>query len=264
LEDKYEDLKSGYSDLQSDYNNVLTKCEDLERQARDLKAALTVNSDPSQSHHLLTSVTPNHPVDPNLDWNGQNGLKRHWDFSASTDPKDVSSEPSITFQSPYTLTNPSSLESGFAQHPIAPQVPLNASQDNKKPIWKGRSSGDQLIGMYSSNSYLNSMRASALTVLGIDIDLGDLLGSNEPRSSHNWMSPNQEKQYSDSNNLDDSLSSFLLSAFNAPHPTLRKLELPPRAEAMMLVEFYFATTHPYLPLLHKPSFLAEVSCLNIH
>lgn len=144
-------------------------------------------------------------------------------------------------------------------HPVAPQVSLNATQDTKKPIWKTRSSGDQLIGMYSGSSYLNSMRSSALTVLGIEIDLGDLLGSNESPSSRNWMSPNQEKQYSDSNNLDDSLGSFLHSAFNSTQTSQTKLELPSRVEALMLVEFYFATTHPYLPLLHKPSFLAEVS-----
>ncbi|KAF3913911.1 hypothetical protein ABW21_db0205271 [Orbilia brochopaga] len=111
--------------------------------------------------------------------------------------------------------------------------------------------------MYSGNSYMTSTRASALSVLGISIDLADLAGRPEPARTLNKIPINAPLNFDQPNPLDDSLQSFLMSTSRHAPASVLQLNLPSREEAKMLVEWNWFATQPYLPIIHKPTFMAE-------
>ncbi|TGZ76334.1 hypothetical protein EX30DRAFT_367478 [Ascodesmis nigricans] len=95
------------------------------------------------------------------------------------------------------------------------------------------------LGISSERSCLGNMKQMALKLLGVDIDLSllDL--------------PNDDSDGSEANDA------VLRAMFNiGPLP---KAELPPKKEGISLVEFYFQVSHPYLPILHKPTFMKFVN-----
>lgn len=98
--------------------------------------------------------------------------------------------------------------------------------------------GSHYLGISSSSSYLSSIKASALSLLGIDIDLSDL-------------DPSEPSHPSNAN--DESFNSCLSTIFNV-NPNVPKVELPPLEEAHKYVDWFFRVSHPYLPLLHQQTF----------
>lgn len=98
--------------------------------------------------------------------------------------------------------------------------------------------GSHYLGISSGSSYLSSIKASALSLLGIDIDLSDL-------------DPSEPAHPTNAN--DESFSSCLSTIFNV-NPNVPKVELPPLEEAHKYVNWFFTVSHPYLPILHQQTF----------
>lgn len=98
--------------------------------------------------------------------------------------------------------------------------------------------GSHYLGISSGSSYLSSIKASALSLLGIDIDLSDL-------------DPTEPSHPSNAN--DESFSSCLSTIFNV-NPDVPKVELPPIDEAQKYLKWFFTVSHPYLPILHQQTF----------
>ncbi|KAI5787658.1 fungal-specific transcription factor domain-containing protein [Peziza echinospora] len=106
----------------------------------------------------------------------------------------------------------------------------------------GVSTGAYYLGLSSGASTLNSIKDSALSVLGIEIDLSDVDPSEEDGPD----------------GLAESYSRFLSSMFNTNPNTPQNLSLPPKAEFIGMVEWFFSYSFPYLPVLHRPTFIPQV------
>jgi len=105
------------------------------------------------------------------------------------------------------------------------------------------------LGISAGNSYLSSMKETALSLLGVNIDLSVL-------------DPNEPSKHSGSTRLDETYGSCLSTIFNL-NPNVPKAELPPQAEGIQYVHYFFMISHPYLPILHKPTFLQMVGWIRL-
>lgn len=113
--------------------------------------------------------------------------------------------------------------------------------------------GDNYLGINPGNSTLSSIKGTALSILGMEIDIADFdsLDMDEPDSSvfHPQL-------------YNKSYQSFLQTALNI-NPRIEKVDLPTKEDGMTYVQWYFRVLNPYLPLLHKPSFFKLVSLLRM-
>lgn len=118
------------------------------------------------------------------------------------------------------------------------------------PDYRGNLAGNNYLGVSSGNSFLSSIRGTSLNVFGMQIDLADYMSADidEPDPATFLTQPVYNKSY----------HAFVYSAFSA-NPKMAKMNLPPRDEGMVYAEWYFRVVNPYLPILHKPTFLALVS-----
>lgn len=118
------------------------------------------------------------------------------------------------------------------------------------PDYRGNLSGNNYLGVSSGNSFLSSIRGTSLNVFGIQIDLADYMSADldEPDPATFPTQPVYNKSY----------HAFVHSAFNA-NPKMAKMSLPPRDEGIVYAEWYFRVLNPYLPILHKPTFMTLVS-----
>ena len=136
---------------------------------------------------------------------------------------------------------------------------LDGSQDDsiqnsktgrvRLPEFRSGLSGNNYLGISSGNSLVNSVRGTSMNVLGMEIDLVDYLSPDldEPDPSRGGH-PVYNKSY----------RAFVQTAFGIS-PKLRKVELPPRSEGMKYAEVYFRITNPFVPAVHKPTFMNLVS-----
>lgn len=145
--------------------------------------------------------------------------------------------------------------------PIGEEAPYTPSQNgkptspssdgtNRLPEFRDGLAGDNYLGVSSGNSFISSIRGTAMNVLGAEIDLAD------------YMSPDMDEPDSSTFGakypLNKSYRAFVLTAYNSgPKPA--KVQLPPENEGRTYAQWYFRVINPYLPMLHKPSFLALVS-----
>jgi hypothetical protein len=106
-------------------------------------------------------------------------------------------------------------------------------------------SSTHYLGLSAGNSYLSSMKETALSVLGVNIDLSAL-------------DPSEPANRSTASRVDETYGSCLSTIFNV-NPNVSKPELPPKDEGMRYIEYFFMISHPYLPILHKPTFIQLVS-----
>jgi hypothetical protein len=113
------------------------------------------------------------------------------------------------------------------------------------PGFRPGKSSTHYLGISASNSYLSSMKETALSVLGVNIDLSAL-------------DPNEPASHSTSARVDETYGSCLSTIFNV-NPSVSKAELPPKDEGMRYIEYFFMISHPYLPILHKPTFMQLAS-----
>jgi hypothetical protein len=109
---------------------------------------------------------------------------------------------------------------------------------------------DSYLGVSTDNSLLSSIKGTTLSVLGttIDITCFDAPDIDEPPPGTPIGSPLYNK----------SVMAFLQSSMNI-NPQLENVEFPSRQDAFTYAEWYFLMIYPFLPVLHKPSFLKLVS-----
>lgn len=126
----------------------------------------------------------------------------------------------------------------------------SSDEHPRLPEFRAGLAGNNYLGLSTGNSFLSSIHGTAMNVLGIEIDLADYMSPDldEPDSEKSGTRPVYNKSY----------RAFVQTAFGTS-PKLSKVELPPRSEGLNYAELYFRVTNCYLPILHKPSFLAMVS-----
>ncbi|KAK3392857.1 hypothetical protein B0H63DRAFT_2463 [Podospora didyma] len=105
---------------------------------------------------------------------------------------------------------------------------------------------DSFLGVSSDSSPLSSIKGTTLSILGTAIDIAsfDAPDMDEPTPGTPIGSPLYNK----------SVMAFLQSALNI-NPPLGNVDLPSREDAFTYAEWYFLMISPFLPILHKPSFL---------
>lgn len=105
------------------------------------------------------------------------------------------------------------------------------------------------LGVYSDRAPLSSIKGTTLSILGSTIDIGsfDAPDMDEPAPGTQARSPLYNK----------SVQAFLQSCTNI-NPQLH-VDYPPRADAFTYAEWYFLMLYPFLPVLHKPTFMDTVS-----
>lgn len=112
---------------------------------------------------------------------------------------------------------------------------------------------DSYLGVSSADSApLSSIKGTSLSVLGTTIDIAsfDAPDMDEPPPGTPIGSPLYNK----------SVMAFLQSVLNI-NPRQGDVDLPSRQDAFTYAEWYFLMLSPFLPILHKPSFLQLVSVL---
>lgn len=112
---------------------------------------------------------------------------------------------------------------------------------------------DNYLGISSDSAPLSSIKGTTLSILGTTIDITsfDAPDMDEPPPGTPIGSPLYNK----------SVMAFLQSVLNI-NPHLDNVDLPSRQDAFTYAEWYFLMVSPFLPILHKPSFLQLVSLLT--
>jgi hypothetical protein len=116
------------------------------------------------------------------------------------------------------------------------------------PAFRAGYPGDNYLGVSPGNSNLSSIKGTALSILGMEIDIADFdsLDMDEPdRSVFHPQLYNKSYQ------------AFLQSALNI-NPRIEKVELPSREDGFTYADWYFRVINPYMPLLHGPTFFKLV------
>jgi TolA-binding protein len=117
------------------------------------------------------------------------------------------------------------------------------------PTFRAGCTGDNYLGVSPGNSNLSSIKGTALSILGMEIDIADF-------DSLDMDEPDATKSHPQLYNK--SYQAFLQSALNI-NPKIENVELPTRSEGLMYAQWYFRVINPYLPLLHKATFMKLVS-----
>ncbi|RFU32708.1 hypothetical protein B7463_g3610, partial [Scytalidium lignicola] len=112
------------------------------------------------------------------------------------------------------------------------------------PTFRAGCTGDNYLGVSPGNSHLSSIKGTALSILGMEIDIADF-ASEDMDEPHNQTFHHQL--------YNKSYQAFLQSALNI-NPKIEKIDLPPRADGFTYAQWYFRVLNPFLPILHKPSF----------
>lgn len=147
---------------------------------------------------------------------------------------------------------------GAPQYAGSDQGPSNELMSDTSvfhlPDFRGGLAGNNYLGVSSGNSLLSSIRGTALNVLGMEIDLADYMSSDldEPEPSDFLTKPVYNKSY----------HAFVQTAFSTI-PKLEKVDLPPMNEGLTYAQWYFKVVNPYLPILHKPTFISLVKADTI-
>jgi hypothetical protein len=117
------------------------------------------------------------------------------------------------------------------------------------PAFRAGCTGDNYLGVSPGNSNLSSIKGTALSILGMEIDIADFdsLDMDEPDPSvfHPQL-------------YNKSYQAFLQTALNI-NPRIEKVDLPSRADGMTYAQWYFRVLNPYMPILHRPTFIKLVS-----
>lgn len=105
------------------------------------------------------------------------------------------------------------------------------------------------LGVSSDSAPLSSIKGTTLSILGTTIDITsfDAPDMDEPPPGTPIGSPLYNK----------SMMSFLQSILNI-NPRQENVDLPSKQDAFTYAEWYFLMLSPFLPVLHKPSFLRLV------
>jgi hypothetical protein len=117
------------------------------------------------------------------------------------------------------------------------------------PAFRSGCTGDNYLGVSPGNSPLSSIKGTSLSILGMQIDVADFdsIDMDEPNNSSGFRSALYNKSY----------QAFLQSTLGV-NPKLQNVELPSPDKGFQYAEWYFRALNPYMPLLHKPTFMRLV------
>lgn len=154
--------------------------------------------------------------------------------------------PSSSRNSQAQLWNPS--QSSYPSSDSS--VVLTAQQQETKalPAFRAGCTGDNYLGVSPGNSHLSSIKGTALSILGMEIDIADFDSPDMDEPDSSIFHPQLYNK---------SYQSFLQSTLNI-NPRIEKCELPPRQDGFTYVQWFFRVISPYMPLLHKPTFMKLV------
>ncbi|KAK7757060.1 hypothetical protein SLS62_001078 [Diatrype stigma] len=110
---------------------------------------------------------------------------------------------------------------------------------------------DAHLGVNTDQAPLSSIKGTTLSILGstIDINLFDAPDMDETPPNAAARSPLYNK----------SLQAMMQTALNVNPPL--HVEYPPKADAFTYAEWYFLMIYPFLPILHKPTFMTLLTRL---
>ncbi|RPA87465.1 hypothetical protein BJ508DRAFT_60417 [Ascobolus immersus RN42] len=115
--------------------------------------------------------------------------------------------------------------------------------------FKAGNSSNLYLGLSAGNAHLNNMRETALSVLGFVIDLTDLDPSEpDPDYADPHFGPTSGISY----------EAYMRSIFGQNRHQGPPPSLPDRAEMAKVADWYWKYSYPYLPLLHRPTFVKEL------
>ena len=140
-------------------------------------------------------------------------------------------------------TKPGTYMNGNRSIKIHPQLRNSTCPGDDKV--RGFRAGCYYLGSSSGASTLHSMRDTALSVLGVEIDLSDV----DPADINH---PGVE------DGIGESYASCLSSMFGVNSKVPHDLELPSKAECMECAEWFFAFSYSYLPIVHRQTFMKQV------
>jgi hypothetical protein len=139
-------------------------------------------------------------------------------------------------QSPYTSSAPGA---GLGQ--TAQETNLFRAL----PTFRAGCIGDNYLGVSSGNSQLSSIKGTALSILGMEIDIANFTSNDMDEPDMN-LAPGAL--------FNKSYQAFLQSTFNV-NPKMEKPALPGREEGFTYAQWYFRVLNPYCPILHKGTFM---------
>lgn len=198
---------------------------EMENRLRDYEARLLSLGVDVKTHGYHD---PN--VGPMLDWTSTvpNGHAQIWG-SANPGPAPTATMMAFSSHSPDASASRSQETNIFRALPV---------------VFRTGSHGDNYLGVASGNSYLSSIKGTALSVLGMEIDIADFSSSDVDEPSSIFQPDLYNKSY----------QGFLQSAYGV-NPKIEKVDLPPREEGLTYASWYFRVLNPWIPILHKPSFM---------
>ncbi|KAH8681821.1 fungal-specific transcription factor domain-containing protein [Xylariales sp. PMI_506] len=168
---------------------------------------------------------------------------------------------------PADVSPPYELKDGIASEADSPNSKLDWTQMSSS-VWpkdshpKSRFGGvdrsvselklaDVHLGVGTDRAPLSSIKGTTLSILGSTIDIRsvDAPDMDEPAPGAQARSPLYNK----------SMQAMMQSCTNV-NPQLH-VEYPPRADAFIYAEWYFLMIYPFLPVLHKPTFMTLLTRL---
>ena len=141
-----------------------------------------------------------------------------------------------------TNATPSSRSTASKAASSASALLYLASSDNdfeSRPI-------DNYLGVFADRAPLNSVNGTQVSILGTLLDIDASGADLEPEPSTVYHEP--------TGLYNRSLGSFLRSSMNVNPPI--NIDLPSRSDAFEYSEWFFLMLHPFVPILHKPSYMA--------
>lgn len=125
---------------------------------------------------------------------------------------------------------------------------LDAAPD-RLPDFRRGLTGNNYLGVSSGNSFISSIRGTAMNMLGAEIDLADYTSSDldepdQPMFEHDYP-------------LNKSYHAFVRTAYGG-NSKAQKIGLPPPEEGVTYLRWYIRIVYPYMPFLHKPTLVRMV------
>lgn len=116
------------------------------------------------------------------------------------------------------------------------------------PAYRTGCMGDNYLGVSSSGPQLSAIKGTALSILGMEIDIADFRSTDMDEPDSSVFHPQLYNK---------SYQSFLQSSWNV-NLRIEKVELPSRSEGITYAQWYFRVINPYCPLLHRGTFMRLV------
>lgn len=112
---------------------------------------------------------------------------------------------------------------------------------------------DSYLGVFTDNAPLSSIKGTRLSILGTTIDVTSF----EAPDMDNDLPPGSRDR---DGLFNKSMRAFLRSVMGR-NPPVEDVELPSRHDAFRYSEWFFIAIFPFVPVLHKPSYMALVSLI---